>query len=456
MRIALFATCLADALFPRSAQATVVVLERLGHEVVVPRGPDVLRADARQHRLPPRGRCRWSGTTWTCSARARGRRGGDRGAVRVVRGSVRHQQAAVARGPASRRWPRRAAARAARTYELSQLLVDVLGVTDVGACYPHRVTYHPTCHSLRLLQVGDRPLRLLRAVRGLDLVELPAADQCCGFGGTFAVKNADTSTAMLADKMADVLVDARRGLHGRRRLVPDAHRRRALPAAPGRPDGAPGGDPRRRGLGGGAVERDLPGGMPSRSSSASPTAPRGRPPARRPPFPDAARDALRERPAAAQPRARHADDPRQAGRASSARCPTGRSCATPARAIKADDHGPPATRPARAVEAAGDRPRRHGALGPRRRRGQPDRRPTWCGPRAPTRWSRSSRWPPRRSASTRRSRPPASPRTRPTWPSSSCSSATTSRSHILVPAIHRTGPRSARSSSRTCRASTRR
>ena len=94
---------------------------------------------------------------------------------------------------------------AARTYELSELLVDVLGVTDVGASYPHRVTYHPTCHSLRLLRVGDRPLRLLRAVRGIDLVELPGAEECCGFGGTFALKNADTSTAMLADKMSGVL-----------------------------------------------------------------------------------------------------------------------------------------------------------------------------------------------------------------------------------------------------------
>jgi L-lactate dehydrogenase complex protein LldE len=94
---------------------------------------------------------------------------------------------------------------AAKTYELSELLVDVLGVTDVGASYPHRVTYHPTCHSLRMLRVGDKPLRLLRSVRGIDLVELPGAEECCGFGGTFAVKNADTSTAMLADKMRSVL-----------------------------------------------------------------------------------------------------------------------------------------------------------------------------------------------------------------------------------------------------------
>ena len=94
---------------------------------------------------------------------------------------------------------------AARTYEFSEYLVDVLGVTDVGAYFPHRVTYHPTCHSLRMLRVGDKPLRLLRAVRGIDLVELSDDDQCCGFGGTFAIKNSDTSTAMLADKMSNVL-----------------------------------------------------------------------------------------------------------------------------------------------------------------------------------------------------------------------------------------------------------
>ena len=108
-------------------------------------------------------------------------------------------------GPAGAGWRAGPSSVASRTYELSEFLVDVLGVDDVGAYYPHRVTYHPTCHSLRMLRVGDKPLRLLRNVRGIDLVELPDADQCCGFGGTFAVKNADTSTAMLADKMRNVL-----------------------------------------------------------------------------------------------------------------------------------------------------------------------------------------------------------------------------------------------------------
>jgi L-lactate dehydrogenase complex protein LldE len=120
-------------------------------------------------------------------------------------GSIRHQHAMVARNFGDEALADRAELVADRSHELSELLVDVLGVTDVGAHFPHRVTYHPTCHSLRMLRVGDRPLQLLRAVRGIDLVELPGAEECCGFGGTFAVKNADTSTAMLADKMRHVL-----------------------------------------------------------------------------------------------------------------------------------------------------------------------------------------------------------------------------------------------------------
>jgi len=94
---------------------------------------------------------------------------------------------------------------APKVFEFSEFLVEKLGVTDVGAYYPHRVTYHPTCHSLRLLQVGDAPVRLLEHVRGIDLAELPEAYQCCGFGGTFAIKNADTSVAILSDKLRHVL-----------------------------------------------------------------------------------------------------------------------------------------------------------------------------------------------------------------------------------------------------------
>ncbi len=200
MRIALFVTCLADTMFPAAARATVHLLERLGHEVVFPSGQ-------------------------TCCGQMHINTGYQRDALPLVRrhvrtfapydvvvapsgscvGSVRHQHAMVARSAGDEGLAARAEDVASRTYELSELLVDVLGVEDVGACYPHRVTYHPTCHSLRMIRVGDKPQRLLRHVRGLELVELPAADQCCGFGGTFALKNADTSTAMLADKMRHVL-----------------------------------------------------------------------------------------------------------------------------------------------------------------------------------------------------------------------------------------------------------
>ncbi|SNQ46093.1 iron-sulfur oxidase component [Frankia canadensis] len=200
MRIALFVTCLVDALYPRVGQATVTLLERLGHEVVFPAGQ-------------------------TCCGQMHVNSGYPREALTLVRhhvdvfedaevivapsgscaGSVRHQHAALARDAGDDALAVRADAVAARTVELSELLVDVLGVEDVGAYYPHRVTYHPTCHSLRVLRVGDRPLRLLRRVAGMTLLELPEAATCCGFGGTFAVKNAATSTAMLADKMRHIV-----------------------------------------------------------------------------------------------------------------------------------------------------------------------------------------------------------------------------------------------------------
>jgi L-lactate dehydrogenase complex protein LldE len=204
MRIALMATCLADAMFPRAAQATVVLLERLGHEVVFPAGQTCcgqmhVNTGYRREAMPL---VRHHVEVFEQAL--------EQGADAVVApsgscvGSVRHQHAGLARDAGDEALAGRATQVAQRTYELSELLVDVLGVVDVGARYPHRVTYHPTCHSLRMLHVGDKPLRLLRAVRDIDLVELPGADQCCGFGGTFALKNADTSTAMLVDKLAAV------------------------------------------------------------------------------------------------------------------------------------------------------------------------------------------------------------------------------------------------------------
>jgi len=200
MKVALFVTCLGDVAFPSVGQATVRLLRRLGCEVVFP-------------------------SAQICCGQMHTNTGYQAEALSLIRrhvatfepydvvvvpsgscaASVRHQHAAVAERAGEVDLARRAQALGARTYELSVFLTDVLGVEDVGAYFPHRVTYHPTCHSLRTLAVGDRPLRLLRHVRGIDLVELPDAESCCGFGGTFALKNPDTSTAMLADKMRAVL-----------------------------------------------------------------------------------------------------------------------------------------------------------------------------------------------------------------------------------------------------------
>jgi L-lactate dehydrogenase complex protein LldE len=197
MRIALFVTCVNDLVFPRTGQAVVRILERLGHRVEFPMeqsccGQMHANSGYRAEALPLVRRFVDTFSPYDVVVAPSG------SCVAMVRDSYPRLAAPDA--------PLAAAvdALAPRTYELSELLVDVLGVTDVGAVFPHRVTYHPTCHGLRLLRLGDRPQRLLRAVAGLDLVELPGGEECCGFGGTFAMKNADVSAAMLADKCAAV------------------------------------------------------------------------------------------------------------------------------------------------------------------------------------------------------------------------------------------------------------
>src|SRR4051812_32086541 len=200
MRVSLFITCFNDTLFPQTGRAVVALLERLGHTVEFP-------------------------LEQTCCGQMHFNTGYQREAIPLVRrftevfadsegvvspsascvGMVRDLYPRAAELAEDRGLARAVGDLAPRVFELSEFLVNKLGVEDVGAYYPHRVTYHPTCHSLRMIRVGDAPLRLLRAVRGIDLVELPRAEECCGFGGTFAVKNADTSMAMLGDKLRCVL-----------------------------------------------------------------------------------------------------------------------------------------------------------------------------------------------------------------------------------------------------------
>ena len=197
MRVALFITCFNDLLFPDVGQAVVRLLEHLGHEVDFP-------ADQ------------------TCCGQMHFNTGYRDACVPLVRlfaqvfdgvdvivtpsascaAMVRLHHATVAAEADDPGLVTTVAAVAPRVYELTEFLTDVLGVDDVGATFAHPVALHPTCHSLRLLRVGDRPRRLLEAVDGLRLVDLAGADECCGFGGTFSVKNVDTSVAMVADKAA--------------------------------------------------------------------------------------------------------------------------------------------------------------------------------------------------------------------------------------------------------------
>ncbi|WP_033354417.1 (Fe-S)-binding protein [Kitasatospora aureofaciens] len=204
MRVALFATCVNDALFPATAVATVRLLERLGVTVDFPAGQTccgqpqyntgyrracepLVRRTARafagyDHVVTPSGSC-----------------------VAMVRDNYPRIGARAATEGRGSELADAATALAPRVVELTEFLVDVLGVEDVGAHFPYTVTYHPSCHGLRMLGLGERPLRLLRAVKGMELVELPGAEECCGFGGTFAVKNAAVSAAMAEDKLTNAL-----------------------------------------------------------------------------------------------------------------------------------------------------------------------------------------------------------------------------------------------------------
>ncbi len=193
-------TCVGEAIFPEIGRATVELLERLGHEVMYPNGQ-------------------------TCCGQMHMNSGHRADALALARhfvrvfadfevvvapssscvGAVRELYPVLARESGDETFERALQTLLPRVFELSELLAVRFGLTDVGASFSQRVTYHPTCHSLRVTRVGDAPLRLLTAVQGIELVELPDARECCGFGGTFAVKNADTSTAMVVDKCRAII-----------------------------------------------------------------------------------------------------------------------------------------------------------------------------------------------------------------------------------------------------------
>jgi len=199
MKVALFITCVNDGLFPNTPRAVVEVLERLGHEVVFPTqqtccGQMHLNAGYREEglHLAQRFRDVFAGYDYIVSPSA------------SCAGTVSELYASSARSLGREALAADLDEVGRRTFEFSQFLTQVLGVTDVGASFEHRVAYHPTCHSLRVLGLDDAPLSLLRHVKGLELVPFTNPDSCCGFGGMFSLKNADTSTAMGRDKLAAV------------------------------------------------------------------------------------------------------------------------------------------------------------------------------------------------------------------------------------------------------------
>jgi L-lactate dehydrogenase complex protein LldE len=197
MLISLFITCYNDTLFPETGKAVVTVLERIGHTV-----------EFREAQ--------------TCCGQMHYNTGYQKEAfplmrhfLEVFRGAevicipsascvamIREHFPVMAADSRDPELIREVDSLLPRVFEFTELLVDKLGFTDVGAYFPHPVTYHASCHSLRSLHVGSKPLQLLKSVRGLELKELSGSDQCCGFGGTFSVKNAPVSAAMLSDKLA--------------------------------------------------------------------------------------------------------------------------------------------------------------------------------------------------------------------------------------------------------------
>lgn len=200
MRVSLFITCYNDTLFPETGKAVVRVLERLGHTVDFPAGQTCC------------GQMHYN-TGYQADAFPLLRRFvaqfGGAEAVVVPSSScvamMRDHYPKMARHLGEQELVRKVDALLDRVWEFSEFLTKRLGIENVGAYYPHRVTYHASCHGLRSLHLGDGPQRLLRAVKGIDLVELQGLEQCCGFGGTFAVKNAEVSSAMLAEKTNAVL-----------------------------------------------------------------------------------------------------------------------------------------------------------------------------------------------------------------------------------------------------------
>jgi len=196
--VTLFVQCLVDALYPEVGEAVVLIFQKLGIPIECPTAQTCCGQPA-------------FNTGYRKEARSAAKRFIEifEGAERIVCPSgscvhmVRHHYADLfADDP---EWARRAKEIGARTYELSEYLVDVLGVEDLGAAYHGKITYHDSCHLLRGLGIAEQPRRLIRHVRGAELIEMKDSERCCGFGGAFSFKYPDISAAILDDKVKNIV-----------------------------------------------------------------------------------------------------------------------------------------------------------------------------------------------------------------------------------------------------------
>ncbi|KEO76078.1 MULTISPECIES: (Fe-S)-binding protein [Paenibacillus] len=193
MKVSLFITCLSDAIYPKVGEAMARLLSRYGVQLDFPK----VQTCCGQ---PSYNSGYWDETR--VAAKTILKAFNDSDFVVSPSGSctymIHHYPELFKDEP---EWLDSARRLEQKTYEFTQFMVQVLGVTDVGASFPHTVTYHPSCHGTRLLGVKEEPMKMLGSVKGLQLVPLPFAEDCCGFGGTFAVKMPDISGAMVTEKV---------------------------------------------------------------------------------------------------------------------------------------------------------------------------------------------------------------------------------------------------------------
>jgi L-lactate dehydrogenase complex protein LldE len=198
MNVSLFITCLSDALYPRVGESMVRLLARYGVSVDFPKVQTCC------------GQPAFNSGYWNEA----------RTAAKTLLDAFDYSDFVIApsgscTGMIHHYYPKlfeddpimlkKANRLIEKTYEFSQFMVQVLGVEDVGAVFPHKVTYHPSCHGSRLLGIKQEPELLMQHVRGMERIPLPYAEDCCGFGGTFAVKMCDISGAMVSEKTDHVL-----------------------------------------------------------------------------------------------------------------------------------------------------------------------------------------------------------------------------------------------------------